>query len=38
MRGFGQAPTIFAVETGLERVAKFLGLDRVEVRASKSRS
>ena len=33
MRGFGQAPTNFAVETGPERVAKFLGLDRVEVRA-----
>ncbi|MEC8725510.1 MAG: xanthine dehydrogenase family protein molybdopterin-binding subunit [Pseudomonadota bacterium] len=33
VRGFGQAPTNFAVETGLERVAKFLGLDRVEVRA-----
>ena len=33
VQGFGQAPTNFAVETGLERVAKFLGLDRVEVRA-----
>lgn len=33
VRGFGQAPTNFAVETGLDRVAKFLGLDRVEVRA-----
>ena len=33
VRGFGQAPTNFAVETGLERVAKFCGLDRVEVRA-----
>ena len=33
VRGFGQAPTNFAVETGLERVAKFWGLDRVEVRA-----
>ena len=33
VRGFGQSPTNFAVETGLERVAKFLGIDRVEVRA-----
>ncbi|PPR10172.1 MAG: Caffeine dehydrogenase subunit alpha [Alphaproteobacteria bacterium MarineAlpha11_Bin1] len=32
VRGFGQSPTNFAIETGLERVAKFLGLDRVEVR------
>ena len=33
VRGFGQSPTNFAIETGLERVAKYLGLDRVEVRA-----
>lgn len=33
VRGFGQSPTNFAIETGLERVAKHLGLDRVEVRA-----
>ena len=33
VRGFGQSPTNFAIETGLERVAKHLGLDRIEVRA-----
>jgi len=33
VRGFGQSPTNFAIETGVERVAKHLGLDRVEVRA-----
>lgn len=33
VRGFGQSPTNFAIETGLERVAKYLGIDRVEVRA-----
>tara|TARA_R110000868_G_scaffold4155_29_gene25523 strand:- start:1401 stop:3803 length:2403 start_codon:yes stop_codon:yes gene_type:complete len=32
VRGFGQSPTNFAVETGIERVAKYLGIDRVEVR------
>ncbi len=33
VRGFGQSPTNFAIETGIERVAKHLGMDRVEVRA-----
>ena len=33
VRGFGQAPTNFAIETGIDRVAKHLGLDRIEVRA-----
>lgn len=32
VRGFGQAPTNYAIETGMDRVAAFLGLDRVEVR------
>lgn len=33
VRGFGQSPTNFALETGIDRVANYLGLDRVEVRA-----
>ena len=33
VRGFGQSPTNFAIECGVERVAKFLGLDRIEVRS-----
>ncbi len=33
VRGFGQSPTNFAIETGIERVAKHLGIDRVQVRA-----
>ena len=32
VRGFGQSPTNFAVETGMERVAAHLGIDRLEVR------
>ena len=32
VRGFGQAPTNYAIETGLDRVAEALGLDRLEVR------
>lgn len=32
VRGFGQSPTNYAIETGIERVAEELGLDRLEVR------
>ena len=32
VRGFGQSPTNFMVETGIEKVARHLGLDRLEVR------
>ena len=32
VRGFGQSPTNFAIETGLDHVAARLGIDRVEVR------
>ena len=32
VRGFGQSPTNFAIETGIERVARHLGIDRTEVR------
>ncbi len=32
VRGFGQAPTNYAIETGIDRVAASLGLDRIEVR------
>lgn len=32
VRGFGQAPTNYAIETALDRVAAALGLDRIEVR------
>jgi 2-furoyl-CoA dehydrogenase large subunit len=32
VRGFGQAPTNYAIETGIDRVARALGLDRVLVR------
>ena len=32
VRGFGQSPTNFALETGIERVARVLGKDRLEVR------
>lgn len=32
VRGFGQAPTNYAIETGMDKVARFLGLDRVELR------
>jgi 2-furoyl-CoA dehydrogenase large subunit len=32
VRGFGQAPTNFAIETGMDLVARDLGLDRIELR------
>jgi 3-oxo-Delta1-steroid hydratase/dehydrogenase large subunit len=32
VRGFGQSPTNYAIETGMDRVAEALSLDRVEVR------
>jgi CO/xanthine dehydrogenase Mo-binding subunit len=32
VRGFGQAPTNYAIETAMDRVAAHLGLDRVELR------
>lgn len=32
VRGFGQSPTNFMIETGVEKVAKFLNMDRLEVR------
>jgi 2-furoyl-CoA dehydrogenase large subunit len=32
VRGFGQAPTNFAIETGMDLVARRLGLDRIELR------
>ncbi len=32
VRGFGQGPTNFAIETAVDRVAKHLGIDRVEIR------
>ena len=32
MRGFGQSPTNFALETGIEHVARFLGMDRLALR------
>jgi 2-furoyl-CoA dehydrogenase large subunit len=32
VRGFGQSPTNYAMETGIDRVAASLGLDRLEVR------
>lgn len=32
VRGFGQSPTNYAIETAVDRVAQALGLDRVEVR------
>ena len=32
VRGFGQAPTNYALETGIEKVARFLGMDRIELR------
>lgn len=32
VRGFGQSPTNFAIETGMDLVAQQLGLDRIEVR------
>ncbi len=32
VRGFGQGPTNFAIETGIDKIARFLDLDRHEVR------
>jgi 2-furoyl-CoA dehydrogenase large subunit len=32
VRGFGQAPTNYAIETAIDKVAASLGLDRIEVR------
>ena len=32
VRGFGQAPTNYAIEMGMDKVARFLGLDRIELR------
>jgi 2-furoyl-CoA dehydrogenase large subunit len=32
VRGFGQAPTNYAIETGIDRVAEALGLEPLEVR------
>ncbi len=32
VRGFGQAPTNYAIETMVDRVAEYLGMDRIEIR------
>lgn len=32
VRGFGQAPTNYALETGIDKVARFLKMDRIELR------
>jgi 2-furoyl-CoA dehydrogenase large subunit len=32
VRGFGQAPTNYAIETGIDKVARFLGMDRIAIR------
>jgi len=32
VRGFGQAPANFALETAIDRVARHLGMDRIELR------
>ncbi|MBV8169605.1 MAG: xanthine dehydrogenase family protein, partial [Alphaproteobacteria bacterium] len=32
VRGFGQAPTNFAIETGIDKIARKLGIDRHEIR------
>jgi 2-furoyl-CoA dehydrogenase large subunit len=32
VRGFGQSPTNFAIETGMDLVARHLGMDRIELR------
>lgn len=32
VRGFGQAPTNYALETGMDKVARFLDMDRVALR------
>ena len=33
VRGFGQSPTNFAIEIGVEKIAKYLSVDRLEIRA-----
>jgi 2-furoyl-CoA dehydrogenase large subunit len=32
VRGFGQAPTNYAIESGIDKVARYLKMDRVELR------
>ncbi len=32
VRGFGQSPTNYALETGIDKVARFLKMDRIELR------
>lgn len=32
VRGFGQSPTNFAIESGIDKIARFLEMDRFEVR------
>ncbi len=32
VRGFGQAPTNYAIETGIDKVARFLSMDRIALR------
>jgi 2-furoyl-CoA dehydrogenase large subunit len=32
VRGFGQSPTNYAIETGMDKVARYLGMDRIELR------
>ncbi|HEY4541736.1 MAG TPA: xanthine dehydrogenase family protein molybdopterin-binding subunit [Noviherbaspirillum sp.] len=32
VRGFGQSPTNYAIETGIDKVARYLGMDRIELR------
>jgi len=32
VRGFGQSPTNYAIETGVDKIARFLDIDRIELR------
>ncbi len=32
VRGFGQSPTNYAIETGIDKVARFLNMDRIDLR------
>jgi len=32
VRGFGQSPTNYAIETMMDRIAEYLGMDRIELR------
>ena len=32
VRGFGQAPTNYAIETGIDKIARFLNMDRIALR------